>query len=158
MIKTGIGYDVHQLAEGEKLILGGVEIPSQVGSIGHSDGDTLVHAIVDALLGAANLGDIGQLFPSKDEQWKDIESLHFLNKVGEMLRNASFEISNIDSIVFLQKPILSGFIPEIKYKIAYTLQIDQSQVSVKATTLDYLGFIGQGKGIAAQAIATIKSL
>ncbi|GIT74113.1 MAG: hypothetical protein Ct9H300mP29_1070 [Candidatus Neomarinimicrobiota bacterium] len=87
MIKTGIGYDVHQLAEGEKLIIGGVEIPSQVGAIGHSDGDTLVHAIVDALLGAANLGDIGQLFPSKDEQWKDIESLHFFNKVAEMLRN-----------------------------------------------------------------------
>ena len=102
MIKTGIGYDIHQLAEGEKLILGGVEIPSQVGSIGHSDGDTLVHAIVDALLGAANLGDIGQLFPSKDEQWKDIESLHFLNKVGEMLRNASFEISILIQLFFFR--------------------------------------------------------
>ena len=111
MIKTGIGYDIHQLAEGEKLILGGVEIPSQVGSIGHSDGDTLVHAIVDALLGAANLGDIGQLFPSKDEQWKDIESLHFLRKAGAILRKSCLDISNIDSVIILEKPMLSGFIP-----------------------------------------------
>jgi len=155
MIKTGIGYDVHQLAEGEKLILGGVEIPSEFGAVGHSDGDALVHAIVDALLGAANLGDIGKLFPSEDEQWKDADSLHFLNVVGEKLRNAGFEINNIDSIIILQKPKLSGFIPEMKDKIAYSLQLDESQVSVKATTTDHLGFIGEGKGIASQAIATI---
>ena len=91
MIKTGIGYDVHQMAEGEKLILGGVEIPSEVGAVGHSDGDALLHAIVDALLGASGLGDIGQLFPSEDDQWKDADSLHFLNVVGEKVRSAGFE-------------------------------------------------------------------
>ena len=155
MIKTGIGYDVHQLSEGEKLILGGVVIPSEVGAVGHSDGDALIHSIVDALLGAANLGDIGQLFPSEDNQWKDADSLHFLNIAGEKVRGAEFEIKHIDSIIVLQKPKLLGFIPEMKYKIAYTLQIDESSVSVTATTTDYLGYIGEGKGIAAQAIATI---
>ena len=156
MIKTGIGYDVHQLAEGEKLILGGVEIPSEVGAVGHSDGDALLHAIVDALLGTAALGDIGQFFPSEDDQWKGADSLHFLNVAGEKVRNAGFEINHIDSIIILQKPKLAGFIPEMKYKIAYTLQMDEGQVSVKATTTDHLGYIGEGKGIAAQAIATIK--
>ena len=112
MIKTGIGYDVHQLSEGEKLILGGVVIPSEIGAIGHSDGDALIHSIVDALLGAANLGDIGQLFPSEDDQWKDVDSLHFLNIVGEKVRGEEFEINHIDSIIVLQKPKLSGFIQE----------------------------------------------
>ena len=156
MIKTGIGYDVHQLAEGEKLILGGVEIPSEVGAVGHSDGDALLHAIVDALLGAAALGDIGHFFPSEDDQWKGADSLHFLNVAGEKVRNAGFEINHIDSIIILQKPKLAGFIPEMKYKIAYTLQMDEGQVSVKATTTDHLGYIGEGKGIAAQVIVTIK--
>ncbi|MDP6628119.1 MAG: 2-C-methyl-D-erythritol 2,4-cyclodiphosphate synthase [Candidatus Marinimicrobia bacterium] len=156
MIKTGIGYDVHQMAEGEKLILGGVEIPSEVGAVGHSDGDALLHAIVDALLGASGLGDIGQLFPSEDGQWKDADSLHFLNVVGEKVRSAGFEINHVDAIIILQKPKLAGFIPEMKYKIAYTLQLDEGQVSVKATTTDHLGYIGEGKGIAAQAIATIE--
>ncbi|MBC8346933.1 MAG: 2-C-methyl-D-erythritol 2,4-cyclodiphosphate synthase [Candidatus Marinimicrobia bacterium] len=155
-MKTGIGYDVHQLAEGEKLILGGVKIPSKMGAVGHSDGDALLHAIVDALLGAANLGDIGKLFPSEDDQWKNGDSLHFLNVVGEKVRSAGFEINNIDSVIILQKPKLAGFIPEMKYKIAYTLQLDESQVSVKATTTDHLGYIGEGKGIAAQAIAILK--
>ena len=155
MIKTGIGYDVHQLSEGEKLILGGVVIPSEIGAIGHSDGDALIHSIVDALLGAANLGDIGQLFPSEDDEWKDADSLHFLNIAGKKVRGAGFKINHIDSIIVIQKPKLSGFIPEIKYKIAYTLQIDELSVSVKATTTDHLGYIGEGKGIAAQAIATI---
>ena len=156
MIKTGIGYDVHQMAEGEKLILGGVEIPSEVGAVGHSDGDALLHAIVDALLGAAGLGDIGQLFPSEDDQWKDADSLHFLNVAGEKVRSAGFEINHVDAIIILQKPKLAGFIPEMKYKIAYTLQLDEGQVSVKATTTDHLGYIGEGNGIAAQAIATIE--
>ena len=156
MIKTGIGYDVHQMAEGEKLILGGVEIPSEVGAVGHSDGDALLHAIVDALLGAAGLGDIGQLFPSEDDQWKDADSLHFLNVAGEKVRSAGFEINHIDAIIILQKPKLAGFIPEMKYKIAYTLQLVEGQVSVKATTTDHLGYIGEGNGIAAQAIATIE--
>jgi 2-C-methyl-D-erythritol 2,4-cyclodiphosphate synthase len=158
MIKIGIGYDVHQLRKGEKLVLGGVAIPSEAGAVGHSDGDALVHAIVDALLGAANLGDIGKLFPSEDEKWKNADSLRFLNIAGEKLKNSQFEISHIDSIIILQKPKLAGFISDMKYKIAYTLQLDKSQVSVKATTTDYLGFIGECKGIAAQAIATISSV
>ena len=156
MIKTGIGYDVHQMAKGEKFLLGGVEIPSEVGAVGYSDGDALVHAIVDALLGAASLGDIGKCFPSKDDQWKDVDSLHFLNVVGEKVRGAGFQINHIDAIIIFQKPKLSGFIPEMKYKIAYTLQLEKGQVSIKATTTDHLGYIGEGKGIAAQAIATIE--
>lgn len=156
MIKTGIGYDVHQLSEGEKLTLGGVEIPSKVGAVGHSDGDALIHSIVDALLGAANLGDIGQIFPSEDDQWKDVDSLHFLNIIGEKVRDAEFEINHIDSIIVLQKPKLSRFIQEMKYKIADALQLDESSVSIKATTTDHLGYLGEGKGIAAQAIATLK--
>lgn len=156
MIKTGIGYDVHQMAKGEKFILGGVEIPSEVGAVGYSDGDALVHAIVDALLGAASLGDIGKFFPSKDDQWKDVDSLHFLNVVGEKVRGAGFQINHIDAIIIFQKPKLAGFIPEMKYKIAYTLQLEKGQVSIKATTTDHLGYIGEGKGIAAQAIATIE--
>ena len=156
MIKTGIGYDVHQMAKGEKFILGGVEIPSEVGAVGYSDGDALVHAMVDALLGAASLGDIGKFFPSKDDQWKDVDSLHFLNVVGEKVRGAGFQINHIDAIIIFQKPKLAGFIPEMKYKIAYTLQLEKGQVSVKATTTDHLGYIGEGKGIAAQAIATIE--
>ena len=155
MIKTGIGYDVHQLAEGEKLILGGVEIPSEVGLVGHSDGDALIHSVIDALLGAASMGDIGQLFPSKDEQWKNADSFHFLGVTGEKLRLAKCEINHIDSVIILQRPKLTGFIPEMKYKISDTLQLDASQVSVKATTADYLGFIGEGKGLAVQTIATI---
>ena len=156
MIKTGIGYDVHQMAKGEKFILGGVEIPSEVGAVGYSDGDALVHAMVDALLGAASLGDIGKFFPSKDDQWKDVDSLHFLNVVGEKVRGAGFQINHIDAIIIFQKPKLAGFIPEMKYKIAYTLQLEKGQVSIKATTTDHLGYIGEGKGIAAQAIATIE--
>ena len=157
MIKTGIGYDVHQLAEGEKLILGGVEIPSEVGLVGHSDGDALIHSVIDALLGAASMGDIGQLFPSEDEQWKDADSFHFLSVTGEKMRSAKCEINHIDSVIILQKPKLTGFIPEMKYKISDTLQLNESQVSIKATTADYLGFIGKGKGLAVQTIATINA-
>ena len=157
MIKTGIGYDVHQLAEGKKLILGGVEIPSEVGLVGHSDGDALIHSVIDALLGAASMGDIGQLFPSEDEQWKDADSFHFLSVTGEKMRSAKCKINHIDSVIILQKPKITGFIPEMKYKISETLQLEESQVSIKATTADYLGFIGKGKGLAVQTIATINA-
>jgi len=155
MIKTGIGYDVHQLTKGEKFILGGVEIPSEVGLVGHSDGDALIHSIIDALLGAASMGDIGQLFSSEDEQWKDADSFHFLSLIREKMRLAKCEINNIDSVIILQKPKLTRFIPKMKYKISDTLKLDESQISVKATTADYLGFIGEGKGIAVQTVATI---
>ncbi|NOZ04503.1 MAG: 2-C-methyl-D-erythritol 2,4-cyclodiphosphate synthase [FCB group bacterium] len=158
MIKTGIGYDVHPLAEGYRLVIGGVEIPGERGSVGHSDGDALIHAIVDALLGAAGLGDIGQFFPSDDDRWKGVASKHFLAEAIEKVRDAGFELTHIDSIVILQKPRLANHIPKMRYLIAYTLQVDESCVSIKATTTDRLGFIGDGNGWAAQAVATLEKM
>lgn len=157
MIRTGIGYDAHQLRDGEILIIGGVKIPSQKGSVGHSDGDALIHAIVDALLGAASLGDIGQFFPSDDETWKGKSSSYFLTDVAQKIHDAGFEINHIDSVIILQEPKISGFIKEMKYKLSYILQIDENQMSIKATTTDYLGYIGENKGWAVQSIATITS-
>ena len=157
MVRTGIGYDVHQLAAGEKLIIGGVEFPASFGSLGHSDGDGLIHAIVDALLGAAALGDIGQLFSSDDKKWKDVYSSQFLTRVVNRVRDADFEISNVDATIILQKPKLSNFIYQMRYNLAYSMQVDESQVAIKATTTDYLGFIGKGKGWAVQAVCTLQS-
>lgn len=156
MIKTGIGFDAHQLAEGKKLIIGGVKIKSAVGSVGHSDGDALLHAIVDALLGAAALGDIGKLFPSEDTQWENMNSLYFLSQAGKELKKANFEIYNIDTIIILQKPKVGNYITKIQNNISRTLELRDEQVSVKATTTDFMGYIGRGQGYAAQAIATIK--
>jgi 2-C-methyl-D-erythritol 2,4-cyclodiphosphate synthase len=155
MIRTGIGYDVHPLAEGETLIIGGVEVPSSFGSVGHSDGDALIHAVVDALLGAAALGDIGQFFPSNDESWKGTPSTHFLADAVKRIRDAGFEINNVDATIILQKPKLADHMQQMRYNLAYSMQIDESQVSVKATTTDHLGFVGDGSGWAVQAIATL---
>ena len=155
MIRTGIGYDVHPLAEGETLIIGGVEVPSSFGSVGHSDGDALIHAVVDALLGAAALGDIGQFFPSNDESWKGTPSTHFLADAVKRIRDAGFEINNVDATIILQKPKLADHMQQMRYNLAYSMQIDESQVSVKATTTDNLGFVGDGFGWAVQAIATV---
>ena len=155
MIRTGIGYDVHQLAEGETFIIGGVQIASTFGSVGHSDGDALFHAVVDALLGAAGLGDIGQFFPSEDDTWKGAPSSHFLADAVKRVREAGFEINNVDATIILQKPKLSELISQMKNNLAYSMQVDESQVSVKATTTDSLGFVGDGSGWAVQAIATI---
>ena len=155
MIRTGIGYDVHPLAEGETLIIGGVEVPSSFGSVGHSDGDALIHAVVDALLGAAALGDIGQFFPSNDESWKGTPSTHFLADAVKRIRNAGFEINNVDATIILQKPKLADHMQQMRYNLAYSMQIDESQVSVKATTSDHLGFVGDGSGWVVQAIATL---
>ena len=155
MIRTGIGYDVHPLAEGETLIIGGVEVPSSFGSVGHSDGDALIHAVVDALLGAAALGDIGQFFPSNDESWKGTPSTHFLADAVKRIRDAGFEINNVDATINLQKPKLADHMQQMRYNLAYSMQIDESQVSVKATTTDHLGFVGDGSGWAVQAIATL---
>ena len=155
MVKTGIGYDVHPLAKGEELIIGGVKIDSPEGSVGHSDGDVLLHAIVDALLGATNLGDIGQHFPSSDESWKCKESIHFLEHAISLVREQGFEIDHIDSTVILEEPKIADIIPEMIYKISYTLQIEESAVSIKATTTDKMGFIGHGEGVGAVAVATI---
>jgi len=155
MVKTGIGYDVHPLAKGEELIIGGVKIDSPEGSVGHSDGDVLLHAIVDALLGATNLGDIGQHFSSSDESWKGKESIHFLEHAISLVREQGFEIDHIDSTVILEEPKIADIIPEMIYKISYTLQIEESAVSIKATTTDKMGFIGRGEGVGAVAVATI---
>ena len=155
MIRTGIGYDVHQLAEGETFIIGGVQIASTFGSVGHSDGDALFHAVVDALLGAAGLGDICQFFPSEDDTWKGAPSSHFLADAVKRVREAGFEINNVDATIILQKPKLSELISQMKNNLAYSMQVDESQVSVKATTTDSLGFVGDGSGWAVQAIATI---
>jgi 2-C-methyl-D-erythritol 2,4-cyclodiphosphate synthase len=155
MIRTGIGYDVHPLAEGEKLIIGGVEILSSFGSVGHSDGDALIHAVVDALLGAAGLGDIGQFFPSNDDTWKGAPSSQFLSDGVKRIRDTGFEINNVDATIILQKPKLADYFSQMKYNLAYFLQVNESQISVKATTTDRLGFVGDGSGWAVQAIATL---
>ncbi len=155
MIRTGIGYDVHQLAAGKKLIIGGVEIPSQYGSVGHSDGDVLIHAIVDALLGAAALGDIGMFFPSEDQQWAGADSMVFLKAAVAKLRAAGYSINNIDGVVILQQPKLRNYIDAMRQRIAEAAEISPEAVSVKATTTDNMGFIGDGKGLAAQAIVII---
>ena len=155
MVRTGIGYDVHQLMKGETLIIGGVEIPSKFGSKGHSDGDGLIHAVVDALLGAAALGDIGQFFPSDDETWKGVSSNHFLVDAVNQVQGAGFQIKNVDVTVILQTPTLVDHIPQMQHNLAYSMQIDESQVSVKATTTDYLGFVGNGSGWAVLAVATL---
>ena len=156
MIKTGIGYDIHKLARGKKLFVGGVEVKSDFGSIGHSDGDVLIHAIADSLLGASTLGDIGQFFPSEDVKWKDIHSLYFLEVVEKKIKSSGYKINHIDSVVILERPRLSDYIIKMRTNISSTLKIDISQISVKATTADYLDSVGKNEAIAAQAIATIE--
>ncbi|MEY8339041.1 2-C-methyl-D-erythritol 2,4-cyclodiphosphate synthase [Lachnospiraceae bacterium 62-35] len=154
-MRIGQGYDVHRLVEGRKLILGGVEIPYEKGLLGHSDADVLVHAVMDALLGAAALGDIGKLFPDTDEAYRGISSIALLKKVGEILDEKGFVIENIDSTVVAQRPKLSSYREEMQKNMAEALHIDLSQVSIKATTEEGLGFTGQGEGISAYAITLL---
>lgn len=154
-MRIGIGYDVHQLVEGRPLWLGGVEIPHTHGLLGHSDADVLIHAICDALLGAAALGDIGKHFPDKDPQYKNIDSKILLRQCGELLRHEGYTIANIDSIVVAQQPKLAPHIPAMRQTIADTLGISVSQVSVKATTSEHLGFEGREEGISAHAIVLL---
>ena len=157
MIKTGIGYDVHQLREGMPLIIGGVVIKSSLGSVGHSDGDGLIHAICDSLLGASGLGDIGKLFPSDDEKWENVESRLFLNEVNKMVSEAGYHISNIDCTIVLQKPKLNSHILGIRKNLSNILELSLKNISIKATTTDYLGYIGKSKGWSVIAISTIYS-
>ena len=157
MIKTGIGYDIHKLARGKKLFIGGVEVKSDFGSIGHSDGDVLIHAIVDSLLGASTLGDIGQFFPSEDVKWKDIHSLYFLEVVEKKIKSSGYKINHIDSVVILERPRLSDYIIKMRTNISSTLKIDISQISVKATTSDHLDSVGRSESIAAHAISTLEN-
>ena len=154
--RIGHGYDVHRLDETRELFLGGVKIPASKGCVAHSDGDVLIHAICDALLGAANLGDIGKHFPDNDPQYKDISSTILLAKVVEILNDKKFAVNNIDSTICLQKPKISTFIESIQANLAHVLKIDT--VSVKATTTEKLGFIGREEGIAAYAVALIRKV
>lgn len=157
MIRIGTGYDVHRLGEGLPLRLGGVDIPHTHGLIGHSDADVLVHAISDALLGAAALGDIGQHFPDTDPQYRGINSLLLLSHVGNLLRDRGYTIGNIDSTIAAQRPKLAPHIMQMRENIAHALDIDPSRVSVKATTTEHLGFEGREEGISAQAVALIEN-
>lgn len=158
LMRIGQGYDVHRLVEGRKLILGGVEIPYEKGLLGHSDADVLLHAVMDALLGAAALGDIGQHFPDSDERYKGISSVELLKEVGKILQENGYLIENIDSTVIAQRPKLLPYRPQMAKNIADALGIKPDQVSVKATTEEGLGFTGAGEGISAQAIALLSSV
>ena len=157
-MRVGTGYDVHRLTENRKLILGGVEIPYEKGLLGHSDADVLVHAIMDAILGAAALGDIGKHFPDNDREYKDISSIKLLKKVASIIRENGYMIGNIDSTIVAQRPKVGPFIEQMRETIASALEIDVSKVSVKATTEEGLGFTGEGLGIAAQAICLLENL
>lgn len=157
-MRIGLGFDVHKLVEGRKLVLGGVIIPFTKGLLGHSDADVLVHAINDALLGAAALGDIGKHFPDHDPKYKDISSIVLLKNVKELLKKAGYQVVNIDSVVCAQNPKLSPFIDKMRHNIADTLGVDISRISVKATTTEKLGFEGRGEGISAQAICMIEKI
>lgn len=155
MIRAGIGYDVHRLKEGIPLVLGGTDIAYEKGAVGHSDGDVLCHAVVDAVLGAADLGDIGTHFPSDEEKWKGVSSLVFLTRVADEIRQRGFSLVNIDCTVILQKPRIQGHVARMKEAMAGALCIDGQRISIKATTTDFLGFIGEAKGIAALAVAIV---
>ena len=153
--RIGYGIDAHQLEVGIPLIIGGVSIPYSKGSKGHSDGDVLYHAIVDAILGALTLGDIGQHFPSDDDQWKDSHSREFLEHAKHLMQEKGYTIFNIDATVILQDPKINIYITEMRKNIAHILSLDIDAVSVKSTTTDYLGVIGSGKGIAATAVVLL---
>lgn len=157
-MRIGYGYDVHQLVEDRKFILGGVEIPHTLGLLGHSDADVLCHAISDALLGAAALGDIGKHFPDTDPQYKGASSIKLMQNVVELLRNYGYAISNIDSTLILQKPKVAPFIKAMRLNIAQACDFDIEQVSVKATTTEKLGFPGREEGVAAHAVVLIEKL
>ena len=155
-MRVGIGFDVHPLVEGRALILGGVGIPHDKGLAGHSDADVLVHAVMDALLGAADLGDIGAHFPPSDPTFKDISSMTLLQRVADLLSDRGLEVGNIDVVVAAERPMLSPFIPEMRRRVGDVLGIDSGRVTIKATTTEGLGFVGRGEGIAAQAVALVE--
>ena len=155
-MRIGHGYDVHRLVEGRKLILGGVEIPFEKGLDGHSDADVLVHAVMDALLGAAALGDIGKLFPDNDERYLGADSVELLKKVRDVLQEHGWKPGNLDATVIAQRPKLAPYIDTMRKRIADALETDAENVSVKATTEERLGFTGSGEGIAAHAVCLLE--
>ena len=155
-MRVGIGYDVHRCDEARDLVLGGVELPHEVGLAGHSDADVLLHAIIDALFGAAGLGDIGQHFPPDEPQWKDASSVDLLHRALAIVRVAGFEVGNVDATVIAEVPRLAPHIPAMRERIAAALGVDAGRLSVKATTQEGLGALGRGEGIAAMAAATVE--
>lgn len=157
-MRVGMGYDVHRLVEGRKLILGGVEIPYEKGPLGHSDADVLIHAIMDALLGAAALGDIGKHFPDTDPQYKGISSVELLKHVAKLLDENNYVIENIDATVIAQRPKLRPYMEEMTKNIAGALGIEENRLNLKATTEEGLGFTGTGEGMASQAICSLVGL
>jgi 2-C-methyl-D-erythritol 2,4-cyclodiphosphate synthase len=157
MTRSGIGYDLHRLAAGRKLTIGGIDVPFEKGSVGHSDGDVLSHALCDALLGAASLGDIGTHFPDSNPQWKGVSSLLFLEHTRRLLDEQSFRINHVDAVVICERPKLGPHFPAMRAALAKALGIAPEQINLKAKTNEGTGEIGRGKAIAAQAIATLES-
>ncbi|MGI6032374.1 MAG: 2-C-methyl-D-erythritol 2,4-cyclodiphosphate synthase [Coriobacteriales bacterium] len=155
MQRIGLGYDVHALVPGRKLVLGGVEIPYELGLEGHSDADVLVHAIMDALVGALRAGDIGKLFPDTDPAYEGADSIVLLTQVGKLVRDRGFQIVDIDSVLVMQQPKISPYREQMRENIARALQLDVSCVGVKATTSEHLGYEGRGEGASAQAVALL---
>ncbi len=154
-LRIGSGFDVHAFAEGRKLILGGVEIPYEKGLAGHSDADVLLHAITDALLGALALGDLGKHFPDTDKDFKDIDSSVLLKNVYDLIRTKNYTLSNIDSVLMMEKPKVAPYVFQMRQNIAKVLNVDVDRISVKATTTERLGFTGRGEGIAASAVVLL---
>lgn len=155
-MRIGMGYDVHKLAQGRKMVIGGVEIPYEKGLLGHSDADVLIHAVMDALLGAAGLDDIGRHFPDTDERYRGISSLKLLVHVGGLLKEHGYKVGNIDATVIAQKPKMRPYIEEMCCNMAKALEIPREDINVKATTEEGLGFTGEGLGIAAQAVCLLE--
>ena len=155
-MRVGLGYDVHRLAEGRDLILGGVKIPYEKGLLGHSDADVLLHALTDALLGAAALGDIGRHFPDTDERYRGISSLILLEKAYTLVKERGYSLGNADMVLILQKPKLKEYIPSMEENIAGALSCEKERISVKATTEEGLGFTGRGEGVSAKAIVLLE--
>ena len=155
MTRIGLGYDVHRLTEGRPLVLGGVTIPFERGLLGHSDADVLLHALMDALLGAAALGDIGRLFPDSDERYRGADSRVLLREVADLLERSGFSVGNVDVTLIAQRPKIAPYVPRMRQNIAADLKLPLEAVSVKATTEEGLGFTGSGEGMAAQAAATL---
>lgn len=155
MMRVGHGYDVHRLVEGRKLILGGVEIPWEKGLLGHSDADVLVHAVMDALLGAAGLWDIGHAFPDNDPAYAGIDSMLLLARVRDMLTEKGYTVGNVDATILAQRPKLASHIPQMRRNIAQVLEVEEDYINVKATTEEGLGFTGSGEGMAAHAVALL---
>lgn len=158
MSRFGMGYDVHRLVEGRKLIIGGVDIPYEKGLLGHSDADVLLHAISDALLGAAALGDIGKHFPDTDPRFEGADSLKLLEEVGKLLQEKGYKVGNVDATIVAQKPKMAPHIQQMRENIARVLHVDVDAINVKATTEEHLGFTGSGEGISSYAVAGIEAV